>query len=192
MSNYPTDPKLQWLRGSRGGRIRRAFLAHYLENPAIGANTSILAATPLTTAVQTFTATALNQPDVARCVLIKGNVAGITGDVVIVGVDANNQPLTETITANGSAVVEGTKAFARIVSITLPIRNASGNTMSIGTTNKLGLPHLLTFDGRLLTHFDGATDAGVLTMHATEVARNVFTPAGTLDGTKKLRIVYIV
>ena len=62
----------------------------------------------------------------------------------------------------------------------------------MGLTVKLGLWHALTWDSRLVTQFDGSADAGTLAVDNDEVEKNQFTPAGTLDGVKILRIVYIV
>jgi hypothetical protein len=76
--------------------------------------------------------------------------------------------------------------------ITLPPRTAGGNTVSVGTGNRLGLWHTLHADVRLVTTFDGAADTGTLALHATEVSKNLFSPTGTLDGAKILRILYVV
>jgi hypothetical protein len=88
--------------------------------------------------------------------------------------------------------VAGAVAFAKIAKITLPARTAANNSVQVGVTNKLGLWHSLTWDSRLVTQFDGAADAGTLAIDSDEVYKNLFTPAGTLDGTKILRIVYVV
>ena len=87
--------------------------------------------------------------------------------------------------------MQGAHAFAKVTKVILPARTAAGNQVQIGTTAKLGLWHALTWDSRLVTQFDGAADAGTLAIDA-EVSKTIFTPAGTLDGTKVLRIVYIV
>jgi hypothetical protein len=192
MSRYPTDPNLQFLRGSRGGKVRRGYLAHYAFAPAAVGNGSVLAATPLLDdTIQNITL-GITHPDVPRCVSMKGNVAGITGNVVIHGMNANGTRITETIALNAATVVVGLLAFSKITKIILPARVASGNTVSVGLTAKLGLWHFLTWDSRLITQFDGSADAGTLAIDADEVEKNQFTAAGTLDGVKVLRIVYIV
>ncbi len=192
MSRYPTDPNLQFLRGSRGGKIRRGYLAHYAFAPVAASNGSVLAATALADdRIQDITL-GITHPDVPRCVSIKGNAAGIVGNVVITGANANGTRFTETLALNGTAVVVGLLAFAKITKITLPARVVSGNTVSVGLTAKLGLWHSLTWDSRLVTLFDSAADAGTLAIDNDEVEKNLFTPAGTLDGVKILRIVYVV
>jgi len=192
MARYPTDPNLQFLRGTRGGKVRRGYLAHYAFSPVAASNASVLAATTLADdKIQELTLN-ITHPDVPRCLSVKGNVSGITGNVVINGVTSNGTRITETFALNGTAVVVGLLAFSKVTKITLPARVVSGNTVSVGLTVKLGLWHALTWDSRLVTLFDGAADAGTLAVDNDEVEKNQFTPAGTLDGVKILRIVYIV
>jgi len=192
MSRYPTDPNLQFLRGSRGGKVRRGYLAHYAFAPVAASNGSVLAASPLLDDKISEITLGITHPDVPRCVSIKGNVAGIVGNVTIIGMNANGTRITEVIALNAATVVVGTLAFSKITKIILPARVASGNTVSVGLTAKLGLWHFLTWDSRLLTQFDGTADLGTLAIDADEVEKNQFTAAGTLDGVKVLRIVYIV
>lgn len=151
----------------------------------------LAATTLLDAAAQTLTQ-GFTHPDVPRALSVKGNAAGIAGNIVITGTDANGFPLSETIALNGTSVVAGAVAFAKITKIVLPARTAAGNTVQVGVTNKLGLWHSLAWDSRLVTQFDGAADAGTLAIDSDEVYKNLFTPAGTLDGTKILRIVYVV
>jgi hypothetical protein len=188
---YPEDPNLQFLRGSRGGKIRRGYLAHYAFQVAAAAANAILANTALADGATT-TVLEVNQPDVPRVLAVKGSAAGMNGEVTIYGVDANGWPLVETFTLNGTTAVQGTLAFAKVTKIVLPARNTANNQVQVGTTTKLGLWHALTWDSRLVTQFDGAADAGTLATDDAEVSKNIFTPAGALDGTKVLRIVYIV
>jgi len=67
-----------------------------------------------------------------------------------------------------------------------------GNSVTVGLTAKLGLWHALTWDSCLVTLFDGAADLGTLAVDNDEVEKNQFTSAGTLDGVKIVRIVYVV
>lgn len=190
MSTYPVSSTNRWLRGTRGGKIRQGLVAWYEHAPALGTNTAVLAATTLADGATSVVTTDITQPDVPRTLLVKGNAAGIAGDVLLEGVDANGRAISETIALNGSSAVVGTKAFARVQRVTLPARTASGNTVSVGTGNVLGLWHALGADVRLVTTFNGASDAGTLATDADEVCKNLFTPAGTLDGAKVLRILY--
>ncbi|MBX0328696.1 hypothetical protein K2Z83_13520 [Oscillochloris sp. ZM17-4] len=193
MSSYPVRSDHRYLRGTAGGRVRLGQIAWYEATPAAVAANAVLAATTLDAADPiTIDATSLTQPDVARTISVKGNAASVAGDVMIVGADANNRPLTATLTLAGTATVSSLVAFSRIFRITLPVRAASGNTVSVGVGAAIGLVHALDADVRLQTAFDGAADAGTLAIDASDVSKNLFTAAGTFDGAKVLRILYVV
>lgn len=192
MASYPLDSTHRYVRGTKGGKIRMATTVWYEQTPALGANATVLAATVLADSIPTILMSNLTQPDVPRVLSVKGNASSVTGTVLIEGADTNGIPLSEILALNGSAVVGGTTAFARVRRITLPARAAGGNTVSVGTGNALGLWHALTADVRLVTTFDGLADLGTLACDPNEVAKNLFTPAGVLDGAKKLRILYVV
>ena len=192
MASYPINPTHRAVRGTRGGKIRMATAVWYEQTPALGAVAAILAATVLADTIPTVITANLAQPDVPRVLTVKGNAASVAGPVLLEGTDANGIPQSETLALNGATAVVGTKAFARVRRITLPPRAAGGNTVSVGTGNALGLWHALSADVRLVTTFDGAADLGTLVCDPTEVGKNLFTPAGTLDGAKKLRLIYLV
>ena len=192
MTLYPVQSTSRFVRGTKGGKTRLGLIVWYEHAPALGTNTAILAATTLDALTATLITTGITQPDVPRVVLVKGNAAGIAGTVLIEGSDSNGTTISETLTLSGTAAVVGTLAFAHIRRITLPIRTASGNTVSVGTGNVLGLWHALAADVRLVTTFNDAADLGTLAMDATDVSKNLFTPAGTLDGVKVLRIIYVI
>jgi hypothetical protein len=192
MASYPVDATHRFVRGTKGGKIRMATVAWYEHAPALGANAAVLAATALADGTPTIVTTGIANPDVPRVLLVKGNAASCAGVVTVEGFDANGTPISEELTLNGTAVVVGAKAFARVRRVVLPARAAGGNTVSVGTGNVLGLWHALQADVRLLTKFNGADDAGTLAIDATHVCANLFTPAGTLDGVKALRIIYLV
>ena len=191
MSPYPVRSDHRLLRGTHGGRIRLGQIAWYEVAPTVGTTTAVHAAVTLDPIDPTLVNTALVTPDHPRLLTVKGNAASVAGDVVISGADANNRAITETVTLAGVAVVPTTRAFAQVFTVLLPPRGGLNNTVSVGTANVLGLLHALTADVRLHTTFDGAADLGTLAIHA-DVSKNLFTPAGTLDGTKVLRILYVV
>jgi len=191
MSAYPLNPNLRFVRGTNGGKIRMATVAWYEYAPAAAGAATVLAATVMAETTPTVIISGFTTPDVPRVLSVKGNVAGVAGTVTITGFDANGTPISEELVLNGATVVVGTKAFARVRTVVLPPRVAAGNTVSVGTGGKLGLWHALAADVRLQTKFDGADDAGTLVIDAA-VCKNLFTPAGTLDGVKPLRILYLV
>jgi hypothetical protein len=192
MSSYPVRSDHRFLRGTAGGRIRLGQIAWYEAAPAAGAVAAIHAAVTLAPDDPTLVTQGFTQPDVPRLLTVKGSAASVTGAVEITGADANNRAIRETVLLNGAAVVPTTRAFARVFTVQLPARAASGHTVSIGTANVVGLTHALAADVRLHTTVDGAADAGTLAIDASDVSKNLFTPAGALDGTKVLRILYVV
>lgn len=106
---------------------------------AAASATSIHAAVTLAAAAQTVTADITN-PDVYRCLQVKGNASGIAGNVVITGTDWAGQTITDTIALNGTAAVDGVKPFKTVISISLPAKtNDEGDAVSVGCCDKLGL-----------------------------------------------------
>lgn len=192
MSAYPINPNLRFVRGTKGGKIRMATVAWYEFAPTAATVASVLAATLLAEVGTTVVTTGITNPDVPRVVSVKGNAASVVGTVTIDGFDANGTPITEELVLNGVTTVVGTKAFARVRRVVLPVRAVAANSVSVGVGVKLGLWHALLADVRLKTLFDGADDAGTLAIDVDKVCKNLFTPAGTLDGVKVLRILYLV
>lgn len=75
-------------------------------------------------------------PGFGRCLQIVFAAAN-AGTVTIRGRDYLGQPVTENFTANGITPVIGTKAFKFVDSVT----SSLAGTISVGTTDKLGLPY---------------------------------------------------
>lgn len=116
--------RLGWMRK---GIISRAnvtivSMLHYQITPQAVNATGIMAAQNLGASSQNKS-TALSNPDTPRIVTIKGNVGGITGNVVVLGTNIHNAVITDTIALNGAAEVEGVKAFKTVTQITLPIQS---------------------------------------------------------------------
>jgi len=83
--------------------------------------------------------THISNPDFPRPLSITGTKAGasLTGNVVIYGTDAFTNPIEETIALNDNATVSGTKLFRTVTKITVPKRVSVGDTVKIGTVEKL-------------------------------------------------------
>jgi len=174
------------------GTLTNAPILHYtVPTAAIGTATKILAATLLTTSVQSIT-TGITNPDFPRLLTVKGNDGNVIGNVVIVGTDINDAAVTDTIALNAANEVAGTKAFKTVTSISLPVYAVAGTeTVSVGFNNKLGMPVALANANLAITfNFNGAIDAGTLTAGAT-APLTVYAPAGTLDGTKSVEVWFI-
>lgn len=174
------------------GTLTTRMAAHYAIAPAAVSATAVHAAIALTDAVQDVT-TAITNPDFPRNVTIKGNAAGITGDVVITGTNVSGETITETIALNAASEVLGTTAFASVTNIHLPAETHAGtDTVSIGRGKVFGLPHIVYNAAFLLVKlFDGSADTGTLTVDDDEIEKNVFALNGTPNGAKILDLVYL-
>jgi hypothetical protein len=203
--NRMTDGGDTWIIGGelkRDGAIAgldtgalSVFLpVHYTIAPAAVGVASVHAAVALPDTGTTVVTTAITNPEVPRNVTVKGNAAGIAGDVEIVGTNVSGDEITETIALNGSTEALGALAFKTVTSITLPAKtNASGDTVSVGRGKIFGMPHII--DNALLmlvNNFDGSDDTGTLTVDADEIEKNVFSLAGTPNGTKVADFYYLV
>lgn len=168
-----------------------AVVAYEMDSPYIGSATKCHAAITLTTGVQNIT-TGITNPDFARLLSAKGNDANVTGNVVITGTDINGDALTDTIALSGASEIAGTKAFKTVTNIQVPVYAVAGTeTVSIGMGNKLGFPVAISNANLVIAkNFNGAVDAGTVTVGAT-AALSVYAPAGTLDGTKPVKLWFL-
>ncbi|MHB9095902.1 MAG: 3-isopropylmalate dehydratase small subunit [Eubacteriales bacterium] len=166
----------------------RSFLAHF-QVPAADAvaasDTGVHAAIALTAAMQAIT-TAITNPAVPRNIRIKGNAAGIVGNVVITGTNYAGAVITETIALNGATAVDGAKAFKTVTQIDLPVETHVGtDTVSVGWGDKLGLPYLLAHNTVLETYLDNVKEATAPTVavSATDIESNTIDLNSALAGT---------
>lgn len=163
----------------------RGFIARInIETPATKDITAVLASTALTTETQTITDN-ITEPDVPRNVRIKGNDAGITGDVVINGTNINDDSISETLALDGTTEVQGNKAFKTVTSIELPVQNSSGDEVSVGTDNKLGLPYKLSLNTVLKAYRDGTLEgtAPTVAVDSANIENNTVLLDSALNGT---------
>ena len=127
---------------------------------ALGADDDILADTAMDQNDPTEVTEFDGQPDVPRNVTIKGNDGNVTGDVVVAGINAGGEAITETIALNGSSVVAGNKAFAQIDEITLPVWDtANTERVRVGLGAKLGIGLKLTRNTVLAAYRAGPREA---------------------------------
>jgi hypothetical protein len=201
--NYMERGGKRWILGGTMDRegapempvatLKAQIVQHYQVAPAAVGAAAVHAAVTLADGEVTDVTADITNPDVPRVLAIKGNVAGITGDVIITGTNIADEEVTDTIALNGSSSVEGVVAFKTVTSIQFPARNASGDTVSVGTTKKIGIPHIVYNAACLLVKlFNGAADTGSLTVDADELEKNVFAINGTLDGAKLLDLFYLI
>ena len=157
----------------KGKRVKRAYPVVFQVSAAKAVAqdlVSVMAAVALTVATQEITAN-LSSPAVPRSLRVKGNQAGVAGNVVVTGTNFQGVEITETFALNGANAVEGVKAFKTITQVDLPVQvNAGTDTVSIGAGNNLGLPYKLSHKTVFLA-FRGGTKEGTLpTMTISEAA----------------------
>ena len=179
-------------QGSYYGDLLKIAL-YRISNAGLASATAVHAAVTLTEAVQTVT-TGITNPDVPRNVTVKGNQAGVTGDVVITGTNMADEVITETIAANAATEVVGSKAFKTVTSIQFPVLAGAGDTISIGKGSKLGVPYKL-FSSSQIHHalFDNAAETlAASAVSSTVVESNTVTTTTALNGAKDLDLFIFV
>ena len=185
---YPFNPALgqEVQTDVKGVTLDRGFVAHFVAaDPAAASVTAVLAATALTTSTQEIT-TGITNPDYPRALQIKGNQAGVAGNVVIEGTNYTDEAISETIAANGANAVSGNKAFKTVTKITLPAKVGEGDTISVGTTGKLGLPYKLPHNTVLAAYLNNTKEgtAPTVTTSTTALEGNTILLSSALNGTK--------
>ena len=95
-------------------------------------------------AVQTIT-TGITNPDVPRVLAVTTGGSGASaGNILITGVNVEGKPITDTIAINtGGGQNVGSLVFKRVTSVTIPVALGASGTITVDTTNKLGLNHRL-------------------------------------------------
>jgi hypothetical protein len=169
--------------------FERGFISKFqvsAANAVAQSNSAVLAATALTAVAQVITE-GITDPPVPRSIKVKGNAAGIAGNVVITGTNYLGVEITETIALNGSTAVEGAKAFKTITQIDLPAEtNAGTDTVSVGFGNKLGLPYRLALNTVLTAYRDGVKEgtAPTVTVSKSDIESNTVLLNSALNGTQ--------
>lgn len=153
--------------------------------PAAGTNTAVHAAVTLTTAAQKVTS-AITNPDFPRALLVKGNQSDVLASVKIVGKNYADESVVETIVASGSGAISGNVPFKSVDYILFPARTATGQTVSIGTTNKLGLYRPISESAIDDLTVNGTSENPA----ALDTTYHTYTPTTTPDGAKKFVAYY--
>lgn len=125
--------------------------------------------------------------------IVSSNAGDTTQTVTIRGKDMYGQPMAATMSLNGTTVVQGTKAFASISSVTASA--ALVGNLSVGDNDVLGLPVYLpngtfiwreTQDGAVATAGTIVAGLGIATVATatTGDVRGTYKPNNATDGTK--------
>lgn len=189
-TRFPYDPKgggLQTdVQGIALNRIHEGFCHIAAADAPAKSNTAVHLAIPLTAAAAGQDITAgITNPAVPRNAIVKGNAAGVAGDVVLTGTDYLGETITETLALNGTAAVEGSKAFASYTSIHVPPEvHAGTDTVSVGFGDKLGLPRRLSMNTVGECYLNGVKEASAptVTIDASAICNNTVLLGSALAG----------
>ena len=161
--------------------------------PPLGNDALILGDTAMAQSTTTVVTVFAGQPAVPRNITVKGNGAAVTGNVVIVGTDAEGVVITETIALNGATLVAGNRAFASVTSVTLPVY-AAANTerVRVGTGARLGLPVRLSRNTVIAAYLANVREATAptVTVSAAALSSNTVTLNSALNGSAVIVDLY--
>lgn len=192
---YPYNPGLgQGMQSDvSGDLIDRAFVAHFAitaVNALAPVATGIHAAVTDDSTTQVIT-TAITNPLVPRTVTATagGTAADIKAiAVTVTGTDINDEVLTEVLpvfTVNTAGIVQGTKAFKTVTSISIPAHDGTGATTAIGFGDKYGLPYKRAHLPVVAAYLNNALEAtaATITASATVLSLNTIDLNSASNGT---------
>ncbi len=142
---------------------------------------------------KTYT-TMLAQPPQVRKLSFAPTAAADAGNILVVGTDIDDNPITDTVATSTTAAVTSAKAFKTVTSVTYPEDDGS-ITWNAGWTEAIGLPLKLAAGPFALEKFNGVVEigtAGTFTVDATDLAKNIYDPNGDLDGKKPLQLLLFI
>jgi hypothetical protein len=129
------------------------------------------------------------------CAQTAVDVEDTNGILTIVGKDARGYTISEVLIPDAGVTVQGTKAFAQVTSITgagWAQGGAGADTIVIGFGDVVGLPDFIpaAADVFLVAMGTALINAPTVTVDAA-LCKNTITATGA-DGTKKLRVIYLI
>ena len=114
---------------------------------------------------------------IARAVSITGNAGSTSNAVTVRGYDVYGQSMTEVITAATGTTTAGKKAWKYITSIT-PATTDAGHTLSVGTTDVLGI----NFRADFWEYMDVFVAGAFVSVNTGWLVADVTTPATATTG----------
>jgi len=168
------DRKLSQTQGAikKNWRVNNAFESfptiQTMVDVAAASDTAVAAAVTLAAAATTtISGGSVTDPNEYRALRIKGNQAGVAGNVVITGYDRGGKVVTDTIAANGASAVDGVIPMSEVASITFPALVGAGDTISVGVSEKLGLYRPIESTSDVVLSERKATAASEFTVEST-------------------------
>lgn len=155
--------------------------------PAAASATAVRTSVTLTTAEQVITSS-INSPATPRALTVTGSASGMVGTVTVYGKDVDGYTRSEEFALNGTATITGNVPFATVLRIKVPAKtNVSGDAITVGTSNKLGLDRTPASNTSVLTvEVDGTGEAAA----AQSAAYSTFTPTTVPNATRNYRVYY--
>lgn len=164
-----------------------------LGSPAAASATAVRAALAvLASGGPQVVTTGITNPDVPRA--LTATAGGTSADVAAVqvtvtGTDASGAVITEVLpafTLNTTGIVTGNRAFATVTSYSVPAMDGTGATVSIGTSEKLGLGVHLARNTVLAAFLGGAKEgtAPTIAVSASALSSNTVDLNSSLNGTE--------
>lgn len=167
---------------------------------------AVLGSTTGSTLAQVIT-TGITQPDVPRVLAVTtGGSGAAAGNILINGVNVEGKPITDTVAINtGGGQNQGSLVFKRVTSVNIPAALGATGTITVDTTNKIGLNHRLppNFSTAVVIQDTAPQNTGgTVTKPSVQAApsssnddgqfveKNWVVPATTPDGTTFLYFFY--
>lgn len=113
---------------------------HHRKKVSAAAVGYVLSATTDNNTTQVIT-TGITGPDVPRVLAITATGSPAASTVIITGYNIEGKLITDTLAYSASGQVIGKLVFKRVTSITFAPQSASTITVSVDTTNRIGLNH---------------------------------------------------
>ena len=170
------------------------------QTPAAAGAVTLTAGTSVKSATRQD-GTAVYQLDCARAVSVTQVTAGTARVFTVSGYDYYGQAMSEAITSNPGAAVNGKKAFYQVTGVT--VSGATTTAVTVGTTDIIGMP-LRVFDAGFIARAGWnntlAEDAGTfvaadMTATATTTTgdvRGTYVPSSASNGIKRLIMLICV
>jgi len=167
---------------------------------------AVLATTNGSSSKQTITSN-LTNPDVPRVLTITIGGSGYSSDsIVINGTNVEGKPISDSLAYTSNGLVTGSLVFKRVTSVVIPSTSGASMTLTVGTSNELGLNHRLQpkFSTTVVIHdtVTGNTGAYPVTKPTVEAApsssnydgefveKNWVVPASAPNGTWAIYFFY--
>lgn len=144
---------------SDAGSVDMGFIAHVELSAAqtVAADADGIATITMGTSKKNVT-TGLAAMPCARNLTVVGSASGISGTLKVTGTNMAGETIEESFTLNGTTAQTGSKAFASVTKIEVPVRNAADDAVNIGWGVKFGVPYKLALNTVLAAYVNGSKE----------------------------------